>query len=77
MDLAVKKILDGAAVHAHEIVTQKRDALERLAKTLLQKEVIEGAELQSLLKGEGTPSSGHPKSESPSPAMSTVGSELQ
>ncbi|MBM4078334.1 MAG: ATP-dependent metallopeptidase FtsH/Yme1/Tma family protein [Planctomycetes bacterium] len=49
IDLEVKKILDEAAAKARDILSRKKETLQRIAQTLMEKEVIEGEELKQLL----------------------------
>jgi cell division protease FtsH len=49
IDDEVKRILDEAHAQAREILTTRRQTLEQLSNRLLEKEVIEAAELQELL----------------------------
>jgi cell division protease FtsH len=50
IDQEVKKILLDAHGKVRELLSARRQALERLAKLLLEKEVIEKPELQEILK---------------------------
>ena len=50
IDEEVKKILSEAHARVSEILSSQRQALEELAKLLLQKEVVERPELQAILK---------------------------
>ena len=50
IDQEVKKIVEQAQERATQILTTHRDQLQILAQRLLEKEVVEGAELRELLK---------------------------
>ena len=49
IDREVKEIVDGAHHIALSILDQNRDLLEETAQTLLQREILEGAELREQL----------------------------
>ncbi len=51
IDRQVKQMLDKAYNLALEILQLNRDLLETAAQTLLEKEVLEGAELKTILAG--------------------------
>jgi cell division protease FtsH len=51
IDKEVESIIDGAYNKAKEILTKNKRKLTKIAKTLLQKETLEGEELNNLLKG--------------------------
>ncbi|MBW1954002.1 MAG: hypothetical protein JRI66_13150, partial [Deltaproteobacteria bacterium] len=48
------RLVEKAYHRAHEILEARREALEKVAKVLLEKEVLEGEELRRLLN-EQTP----------------------
>ncbi len=50
IDLEVRKIIDDATEEVRGILESRRDALEALAQRLIEKEVIDGAELRQLLE---------------------------
>ncbi len=50
IDLEVKRIIEEAYSKAKKILEEKRDKLEELAKALLEKETLEGEELQKILE---------------------------
>ena len=50
IDLEVRKIIDDATGEVRGILASRRDALEALAQRLIEKEVIDGAELRQLLE---------------------------
>ncbi len=49
IDAEVRALVDRAYQRAREILTEKREVLERVAQHLLEKEVLEGEELRRLL----------------------------
>jgi cell division protease FtsH len=49
IDQEVKAIIDGCYEKAKQILTEKKEQVEMVAETLLEKEVIEGKELDELL----------------------------
>lgn len=49
IDAEVRALVDRAYSRAREILTEKREVLERVAQHLLEKEVLEGEELRHLL----------------------------
>ncbi len=53
IDAEVRAIIESAYTTARTIIAERRDAIMKIAAVLLQKEVIEGAELKVLLKQHG------------------------
>jgi cell division protease FtsH len=53
IDAEVRAIVEKANATARTVITERRDAITTIAAVLLQKEVIEGAELKELLKQHG------------------------
>jgi cell division protease FtsH len=53
IDLEVKRLIDTATEHVRDIIRRNRPSLERVADRLIEKEVIEGFELRSILKDAG------------------------
>ncbi len=51
IDIAVRKLLDGAYERANELVKKHRDGLDRIAEGLLRFETITGEEVAALLDG--------------------------
>ena len=51
IDAEVKKLIDSAYAEARDIITSNRDRLEALAKTLLEKETMDGRDVEEMLKG--------------------------
>jgi cell division protease FtsH len=55
IDAEVRAIVDGALDRTLRILRERRDALERTARRLLEKETLDEAELMSLVGPSGTP----------------------
>lgn len=53
IDAEVKEMIDAAYKDATKLITENRDKLETLAKTLLEKETMDGREVEALVRGEG------------------------
>ena len=51
IDAEIRRIVDAAHARAHDLLAQRRDTLDRVAKRLLEKEVIEGEELRAIVNG--------------------------
>ncbi len=51
IDLEIKKIIDEALAKATKILNEKRDDLEKLAKSLLEYETLTGEEIKDILAG--------------------------
>jgi cell division protease FtsH len=45
----LRRIVEEAHEHARQILTEKRDLLDNVAKILLEKEVIEGQEIKRII----------------------------
>ncbi len=52
IDKEVRRIIDECYEHARTVISEHRDTLERVAKTLLERESLEGEELERVLSGE-------------------------
>jgi cell division protease FtsH len=50
IDEEVKKIVDETYLRVREILTAKKDKMEELARLLLEKEVVEEADLKKILE---------------------------
>ena len=50
IDNEVKKLIDEAYADAKKLISRNRDKLETLAKTLIEKETMDGADVEELLK---------------------------
>lgn len=57
IDLEIRAIVDGSMNKAKEILTENRERLEEITRLLLEKEILEGDELDELL---GYPNKEHP-----------------
>ncbi len=53
IDAEVRAIIESAYATARTVITERRDAIMKIAAVLLEKEVIEGEELKALLKQHG------------------------
>jgi len=53
IDAEVREIVEGARRKAKDILRARRPILDKVAKVLLEREVIEGEELKRLLEGKG------------------------
>ena len=49
IDLEVRAVLDRTQATAHQILTDRRAALEEITRTLLERESIDAVELQAIL----------------------------
>lgn len=50
IDMAVKQVIDSASEEVRSILQSRRDALEAVARRLMEKEVMDGVELRQLLE---------------------------
>ncbi len=55
IDQEVKAIIDSCYAKAKEILTEKRELLDRIAAVLLDREVLDGKEFEALMNGEELP----------------------
>lgn len=55
IDREVSRFINDAFVHATEILTEKREIMDNIAKTLLQKETLEKEEFMAIVSGKETP----------------------
>jgi len=55
IDREVRNIIDECYARAREIIQARRDALDRIANALLEREVLDGKEIDMLIKGEALP----------------------
>ena len=55
IDQEVKAIIDSCYAKAKEILTEKRELLDRIAAILLDREVLDGKEFEALMNGEELP----------------------
>ena len=51
IDEEITRLIKDTYERAHKLLEEKRDRLERLAKLLCDKEVVEGEELEDILSG--------------------------
>ena len=52
IDAEVKKLIDEAYADARRLISENRARLEQLAKALLEKETMDGRDVETLVKGE-------------------------
>ena len=52
IDAEVKKLIDDAYADAKKLIAENRDKLEALAKALIEKETMDGREVETLVRGE-------------------------
>ena len=52
IDAEVKKLIDSAYADAKKLIAKNRDKLELLAKTLIERETMDGREVEILIRGE-------------------------
>lgn len=55
IDSEIKAIVDSAYSRAESIIRENMDKLELIATTLLEREILDGQEIEKLLKGESLP----------------------
>ena len=55
IDAEVKKLIDDAYADAKRLISENRDKLELLAKTLIEKETMDGRDVEALLAGQDHP----------------------
>ncbi len=75
IDREVEKFVEGAQNRANKILLKKKDILEKLAKTLIEKETIEKEEFEQLVKKKTTkrkPSRSSKKEKSPSVKLKKI-----
>ncbi|MCX7963021.1 MAG: ATP-dependent zinc metalloprotease FtsH [Candidatus Sumerlaea chitinivorans] len=68
IDQEIKRIVDEAYARAKDLLTQHKDALIRVAEALIERETIDGTELEMLLRGEPLPPRTPPEDTPPAPA---------
>src|SRR5262249_35651721 len=51
IDEQVKKFVDGGYNTAESIINERAEALENIAKALLEREILEGGEIMQIIKG--------------------------
>jgi len=55
IDAQVRRLVDEAYLRAKTILEEKRDALERIAAALLERELLDGSEVKALIEGSPAP----------------------
>jgi len=55
IDEEVKRIVSSAMARAEKILTENKEALDRLASALLEREILDGDEIDRLIRGEELP----------------------
>jgi cell division protease FtsH len=55
IDKEIRNLVEGANVRAKQILTEHRDQLDALAKALLEREILDGSEIDQVLRGESLP----------------------
>ena len=71
IDRQVKKIVNGAYEAAHSILEGHRDVLDRIARALLEREVLDANEVKMLMEGKPLPEKPRTPPPQPPPAPST------
>jgi len=66
IDEQVRKLVDQGYDRARKIIEERSDGLARIAEALLEREVLDGAEVKMLLDGQTLPTSTRPKTMPPS-----------
>jgi cell division protease FtsH len=66
IDEQVRKMVDQGYDRARKIIEERSDALARIAEALLDREVLDGAEVKLLIDGGTLPASSRPKTMPPS-----------
>src|SRR5205085_5732652 len=65
IDEQVRKLVDTGYQRARQIIDERADALIRVAEALLEREVLDGAEVRMLIDGDTLPAMVSPKPRSP------------
>ncbi|MGE5192452.1 MAG: ATP-dependent zinc metalloprotease FtsH [Deltaproteobacteria bacterium] len=74
IDLEVKRIIDHAALTAHEILTRRREVLEHMARELVEKEVMDAEQIHRIIDEHTTAPQLKPGTHvSPAPALDIAG----
>lgn len=55
LDEEVRRIIDQQYAHARKLIEDNRDRLERIAKTLLEHETLDGEQVKRVMAGEELP----------------------
>ena len=73
IDEQVKKFVDQGYQRAHKLIVDHSDAMHRIAKALVEREVLDGAEVKKLIEGEAQLADVNPpKSEPPTDGTQVV-----
>ena len=72
IDQEVKRLVQEGYDRAMKIIQEKRDGLARVAEALLDREVLDGAEVRLLLEGQELPASRNPRSNDDSKSQQQV-----
>jgi cell division protease FtsH len=60
IDMEIRRIIDEAVLRARTLLTDNRDKLESIAEALLKYEVLDGEEIDTLIRGETIRTNGTP-----------------
>ncbi|MFC4767566.1 ATP-dependent zinc metalloprotease FtsH [Effusibacillus consociatus] len=63
IDKEMRETIDVCYKRTEKVLTEHRDKLELLAQTLLEKETLDKAQIEALMKGEQVPEATHPKAD--------------
>jgi cell division protease FtsH len=77
IDEEVKKIVDKAAATAEKILKDNSTILQRLADALLEREILDGEEIDKLIKGEKLPPFGKAKEEVPENGVPSAAQKVE
>ncbi|MEO0086065.1 MAG: cell division protein FtsH, partial [candidate division WOR-3 bacterium] len=58
IDSEIRRLVEGQAARAREIITQSREKLDALARALLEREVLSSADIDAILGIKAAPSTG-------------------
>ncbi len=61
IDEEVKRIIDQSRAHAEKVLKDNQDKLKVLADRLVEKEILDGAEVERIIKGEPEPAASEPQ----------------
>ncbi len=76
IDQEIRRFIDGAYARAHKILIEHRDELEKVAKVLLEKEVLDGDEVKRLAGIQGPVASTAPASPLEAPHTGNGGANV-
>ena len=66
IDVQVRKLVEGGYGRARRIIEERADAMVRIAEALLEREILDGAEVMALIDGQTLPASKNPSAKPPS-----------